>query len=78
MTANELRNARKALDVTWEELATGLGISVRTVTGWSAGIRNGKPNEIPRAAALLIRAAVAYPQVRRLMELPEYAKNAPR
>jgi transcriptional regulator with XRE-family HTH domain len=66
MTKAEFLNARRLLNVTQTELAIGLGVDIRTIGRWERGLI-----EVPKVHAILIRLALIYPDVHKLMELPE-------
>jgi DNA-binding transcriptional regulator YiaG len=66
MSPDELKAARASLGLTQAKLAAAIGIvSSRTVSGWEMGMRNGRANAIPGPAAVLVRLALNYAQVRR-------------
>jgi DNA-binding transcriptional regulator YiaG len=69
MTGDELQKARKRLGVTGEEFADAFDVSVRTLRGWEAGVRSGKPVEVPRLVAILTSLALKNPTVRRELGL---------
>jgi DNA-binding transcriptional regulator YiaG len=65
MTPDELKAARAALGLTQPEFALAFQVSERAVRGWEHGARNGKPHAIPPVVALLVRAAIKHPVLRR-------------
>lgn len=70
MTPAELKSARHALGLSAEGFARLMGVSSgRTVRGWEAGERNGKPADIPGPVKVLTRALVESPDVRRYFGL---------
>lgn len=65
MTGHELRQARLALGVSGEAFAAALFVSVRTLRGWEAGHRDGRPIEVPELVALVTELALKNATVRR-------------
>jgi DNA-binding XRE family transcriptional regulator len=70
MTPEELRAARAAFGLTGAEFAQAFDVTARTVRGWEAGHRDGKPAPIPRPIAVLVRLALKHASVRRELGIP--------
>lgn len=58
MEADELREALRRLDLTQQEAADLLGVSLRSVQGWATGERS-----VPEPAARLVRTWIQRPDV---------------
>lgn len=59
MTSAELKTARHILGLSAEGFARVFGVaSGRTVRGWEAGERDGKPAPVPPPIALLVNLAL--------------------
>jgi DNA-binding transcriptional regulator YiaG len=65
MTPDEFKAARATLGLTQVEFAKAFQVSQRAVRGWEYGERNGRKHMIPAPVALLVRAALKHPVVRR-------------
>jgi DNA-binding transcriptional regulator YiaG len=63
MTPTEVRTAREFLELTQGQAARLFGVDERTWRGWE-----GERSAIPPTAALLLRACMALPGVRRWLE----------
>ena len=70
MTPEELRAARAAFGLTGAEFAQAFDVTARTVRGWEAGHRDGKPSPVPRPIAVLVRLALKHASVRRELGIP--------
>ena len=65
MTPAELKSARHALGLSAEAFARLMDVSSgRTVRGWVAGERNGRPADIPGPVQVLTRALMESAAVR--------------
>ena len=68
MSAPEVKAIREALGMSQAQLADFLQMdgkeSDRTVRGWEAGTRNGRPAKIPGPAQVLLRAIAESEAVR--------------
>jgi hypothetical protein len=65
MTGAEFQRARLKLGVAGAPLAKALFVAERTLRGWEAGARGGKPVVIPPLVALVMRRALKDPSLRR-------------
>jgi transcriptional regulator with XRE-family HTH domain len=74
MTSEELRAARAAFGLTGAEFARVFDVSDRTVRGWEAGQRDGKPSPVPRPIAVLVRLALKQASVRLELGIPSKGK----
>lgn len=74
MTPEELRAARAAFGLTGAEFAQVFDVTARTVRGWEAGHRDGKPSPVPRPIAVLVRLALKHASVRRELGIPSDGK----
>lgn len=71
MTPAELKSARKSLGLSAEGFARVFGVaSDRTVRGWEAGSRNGKPTSVPPPVAMLVDLALHVPGARERLKIP--------
>ena len=75
MTSEELRAARAAFGLTGAEFARVFDVSDRTVRGWEAGQRDGKPSPVPRPIAVLVRLALKQASVRLELGIPSKGKT---
>ena len=64
MTPEELKAAREQLGLTQVEFAKAFDVSLRAVTGWEQGVRNGREHAIPAPVALLVKTALRHRVVR--------------
>jgi DNA-binding transcriptional regulator YiaG len=74
MSPEEFRAARAAFGLTGAEFAKAFDVSARTVRGWEAGYRDGRPSPIPRTVAILVRLALKHASVRRELGIPPNEK----
>jgi DNA-binding XRE family transcriptional regulator len=77
MMPAELKAARTELALTQTEFGIGFDVTQRTVSGWEAGQRDGKPCPIPRPIAVLIRLALRSSTVRRELALLALGASRP-
>jgi transcriptional regulator with XRE-family HTH domain len=71
MTPAELKEARKGLGLSQQALAHELGVSLRSIAGWEAGNRNGRPAKVPRVAELAVQRLVALKWLRDNLPKPQ-------
>jgi DNA-binding transcriptional regulator YiaG len=64
MTPAEFRSIRQLLGLTAGNVANIIDVNERTVRGWEAGARDGKPASVPFAIGLLMRLLKRHAAVR--------------
>jgi DNA-binding transcriptional regulator YiaG len=56
ITADEFKASHRELGLSAEAPARLLGVNPRTIRGWEAGYRNGRPASVPKAVELILMA----------------------